>query len=244
MPSTVFPGSLDNILNPVGSTALNDATMDHAGLHTHVGTAVEALETKLGFGSTSQVPSASGQVLAGLPSGQSIWGYTAWVVLSTQTLGSAVATITFSGIPATFGGLAIHVIGATTEAAATSFVLCQFNGDTASNYGAQRVESNGSTTTSAETLATTSIALGRIAGNTGLGGAVSATVHGYATSWRKVTEGQSAALRDFSAGGITHVSSSGAWLGTNPINSITLIAGGGSTFKIATRAILYGVPVS
>jgi hypothetical protein len=55
----------------------------------------------------------------------------AYEVISTQTLGSAVETVTFSSIPQTYTDLVV-VINAFSSA--TSNLYITFNGDTAANY--------------------------------------------------------------------------------------------------------------
>lgn len=61
--------------------------------------------------------------------------------ISTNTLGSATATVTFSSIPATYTDLVLVVNGSAT---ANNTAYLQFNGDTATNYSATQIYGTGS----------------------------------------------------------------------------------------------------
>lgn len=65
---TNFPTSLDSFVNP--SSSDTTAAVDHAAQHANVNDAVEALEAKLGIGSSTP---ASGKLLRGTGAGQSAW---------------------------------------------------------------------------------------------------------------------------------------------------------------------------
>ena len=60
--------------------------------------------------------------------------------ISTQTLGTATATVTFSSIPATYTDLVLVFNG---TAASTQNMELRFNGDTATNYSATRLLGDG-----------------------------------------------------------------------------------------------------
>jgi len=63
--------------------------------------------------------------------------------IATTTLGSAVASYTFSSIPATYTDL-VCVIDGTIAATADNSIYWRANGDTSTNYSATRVSGNGS----------------------------------------------------------------------------------------------------
>jgi hypothetical protein len=65
--------------------------------------------------------------------------------LANVTLGTAVATVTFSSIPATYRDLVVIVQGNTSI---TSQVRMVINSDTGNNYNWQRLSGNGTTDTS------------------------------------------------------------------------------------------------
>jgi hypothetical protein len=61
--------------------------------------------------------------------------------IETQTLGTAVASVTFSSIPDTYTDLVLVFNG---TAASAQFMELRFNGDTATNYSQTRLSGNGS----------------------------------------------------------------------------------------------------
>lgn len=65
--------------------------------------------------------------------------------ISTQTLGTAVGSVTFSSIPATYTDLVLVFNG---TAASTQAMELRFNGDTATNYSATRLLGDGSSASS------------------------------------------------------------------------------------------------
>jgi hypothetical protein len=80
--------------------------------------------------------------------------------ISTNTLGSNTATVTFSSIPQTYTDLVLVVNGVQS---ANQYVAIRFNGDTTSNYSQTRLYGDGTTATSDRQ---TSVTFGRLsAGN-------------------------------------------------------------------------------
>lgn len=65
--------------------------------------------------------------------------------ISTQTLGTAVGSVTFSSIPATYTDLVLVFNG---TAASTQAMELRFNGDTATNYSATRLYGDGASAVS------------------------------------------------------------------------------------------------
>jgi hypothetical protein len=68
--------------------------------------------------------------------------------ISTQTLGTAVGSVTFSSIPATYTDLVLVFNG---TSASTQSMELRFNGDTATNYSATRLLGDGSSASSDRT---------------------------------------------------------------------------------------------
>jgi len=92
------------------------------------------------------------------------------------------ASVTFSGIPATFRDLEIRVRGRSDAAATNIKVMAQFNADTGANYQYQINQSYSSGTLFAQTPNATSAALGEITGATATAsyvGMIKATVGNY-----------------------------------------------------------------
>jgi hypothetical protein len=71
--------------------------------------------------------------------------------IASQTLDSAVTSVTFSGIPSTYTDLVLVTSGNT---AVNSNTYLQFNGDTSTLYSITRMSSNGSATSARTTGAT------------------------------------------------------------------------------------------
>jgi hypothetical protein len=68
--------------------------------------------------------------------------------IETQTLGSSTASVTFSSITGSYTDLILVSSISTTHTATTSLVI-QFNGDTATNYSNTRLLGDGSSASSA-----------------------------------------------------------------------------------------------
>ncbi len=102
-----YPSDITTFSNPQGTTSL--ATDDHANQHRLAGSAIVALENKLGVGSGS---ASVGKVLVGTGNGTSSWGSTVNnALLGTPTITSGTITLAVIntstiGTPAITGGTA------------------------------------------------------------------------------------------------------------------------------------------
>jgi hypothetical protein len=67
--------------------------------------------------------------------------------IETKTIGTAVASVTFSSIPATYTDLVLVMSGTTSSGGADSSSI-QFNGDTTTNYSWTNVQGSGTSTAS------------------------------------------------------------------------------------------------
>jgi len=65
--------------------------------------------------------------------------------ISTQTIGTAIASVTFSSVPATYTDLILVFNG---TSASTQGMELRFNGDTATNYSATRLRGDGASAAS------------------------------------------------------------------------------------------------
>jgi hypothetical protein len=74
--------------------------------------------------------------------------------ISTQTLGTAQASVTFSSIPQTYTDLVLIFAGSAASASTDSIDI-QFNGDTTTNYSTTFISGNGSTATSSRVTSIT-----------------------------------------------------------------------------------------
>jgi hypothetical protein len=96
----------------------------------------------------------------------SVFQYPSPVLISSQTLGSNTASITFSAIPQTFNTLRIIGMGAMTNASANQLVCMRFNGDTGNNYNRGFIYNNNNSSAVSNTATTSFGYCGLFAGST------------------------------------------------------------------------------
>jgi len=111
-----YPSDIDTY-TPVAGTSLVTAA-DHANMHNAAGSAIVALENKVGSGAGS---AAANQILVGSGAGQSSWG-SVWNLaqLGTPTIGTpnvtgGTANAFNLGTPTITGGLTLSSNGAITQ---------------------------------------------------------------------------------------------------------------------------------
>ena len=163
------------------------------------------------------------------------------VLLDSDTLGAAAASITFSSIPATHNHLELIVMGrgqGTTET--TLRMLGRFNGDTtAANYARQIRLPSATTASDYSQASDASIGYLTAAGASpaSAAGLSRILIPGYAlTAFHKV------ALTQSYSGGINLLSETGMrWANTSAITSIELRDADGGQFAAGTSAWLYGL---
>jgi hypothetical protein len=180
-------------------------------------------------------------------------GDTAWITLnasptqliSSQTLGSDSASITFSSIPGTFDSLRLVMVGRTGEASFLAGVLAQFNADTGSNYTSQAMFGIAGTANAAELVAQTHATMGWLASSaagTHFAGSFVADIPGYAgTTWYKSGNSRSSDIEAATTGKNSAVLESFGWLSQSAITGIVLTVATGANFITGTVAKLYGV---
>ena len=149
------------------------------------------------------------------------------VLISSQTLGSATATVTFSSIAATYRDLRIIITGAAT---ASSNCFISLNGDTtATNYNWVWAMGNGTT-------ATSTTGNDRVFGN-------SQNAQGimiYDFMDYSATDKHKTNLARTSFAGIETIMVAERWANTAAINSIAFTANA-TTWTTGTTFYLYGV---
>ena len=156
-----------------------------------------------------------------------------YVPIATQTLGSAVATVSFSSIPQTYTDLVLICIGFDTGGDAN--IPTQFNGDTATNYSGTYLLGNGSAASSGRISTATSTQIGRIGtSSSNLGTTVAHFMNYSNTSTYKTI---------ISRGGNTTgtvIAWAGLWRSTSAITSMSFTAGF-TSFGIGSTFTLYGI---
>jgi hypothetical protein len=153
--------------------------------------------------------------------------------IATTTLGSSVATYTFSSIPSTYTDLVFVVnMGAT---AAFQDMTVIFNGDTAANYSFTRVGGNGSTTASARSTGASNIRLDGNGPDTVITSTYLINVMNYAntTTYKTLVDKFSRA-----SGGVE--ATAGMWRSTAAITSVTFGMTSGSLLA-GSIFTLYGI---
>ena len=163
-------------------------------------------------------------------------------LISTTTLGTATASVTFSSLgdyASTYKHLQIRSVGKTTVSGdgAEGLVL-RFNGDSGSNYARHFLQTQGATATSGNAVSTTYVQAGILATNaiTAFGVNVCDVLDAYSTSKNKTTRtfyGSPSAVSIVGFG-------SGVWVNTASLTSMTLSSTGGN-LNVGTRISLYGI---
>src|SRR5262249_51533217 len=130
-----------------------------------------------------------------------------WVRIDRQVLLSNAASITFSSIPGTYTNLVVRVVGRTTEAAISTAVTLQVNGDTGSNYDNPQLLAVQTTATAGNTFGATTMQLGELPGasssSANQSGYLNYTVPFYSqTTFFKMVQSLNGVTRGTSAAGI------------------------------------------
>jgi hypothetical protein len=167
-----------------------------------------------------------------------------YTLISSNTLSSSAASVTFSSIPATYTDLVLRVSARTTEANTDSSFNVTFNSDTATNYSRTRLVGNGATASSSRLSNSTSIDTSHNAnGSTSTSNTFSNVeiyIPSYLVSQNKPV-GLSNALENNTTTAYINASA-GLWRNTAAITSIVLngIPGAGS-FASGSSFYLYGI---
>jgi hypothetical protein len=159
--------------------------------------------------------------------------------LATVTVPStSVSSITFAGIPQTgYSHLQVRFIYMNTTTSATRESAMQFNGDTGNNYADHQLAGDGSSASAAAITSTNKIYMGQAKG-VGFGATV-IDILDYANTNKYKTSRQIWGW-DNNGEGVIRLTS-GLWMNTNVINSITLLPLSSGNFAQYTQAALYGV---
>lgn len=158
--------------------------------------------------------------------------------ISTTTLGTANATITFSSIPSTYTDLRI-IFNAklTATGSTTTSSNVRFNSDTGTNYSYTYVYADGISPGSARASNTTSAYLIETPNVASIWGLTTIDIFSYAGSTYKTALATCSA--DQNGSGIL-TRNVALWRSTSAINSVSLIASS-STWAVGTTATLYGI---
>lgn len=167
----------------------------------------------------------------------------AYDLLETQTLGTAAASVTFTGLGSysDYKHLQIRAVGRTDRNVASDNLLLRFNSDTGSNYARHQLEGNGSSVTSGAETSQTAIKTGRFSDQTAAANAFGAMVTDildFSSSSKNTTV---RTLTGADSGFDTIVLNSGFWNNTAAVTAITLLPQLGTNLVAGSRFSLYGI---
>jgi hypothetical protein len=153
--------------------------------------------------------------------------------ISTQTLASAVATVTFSSIPATYTDLVLIMTGIASTVGTDSCEL-QFNGDTATNYSYTLLTGNGAAASSGRGTGAAFIAVGLITSSEQVSNIWNIMNYANTTTFKSV-------LGHGNIAGAQVRTGVGTWRSTSAITSILLKNDTAQNFAIGSTFTLYGI---
>jgi hypothetical protein len=168
----------------------------------------------------------------------------AYDLLETQVLTSSASSVTFTGLGSysDYKHLQIRIVSRNSKAATTNeAVILQLNGDTGSNYSRHILSANGSSVSSSGATAQTFILVGDQPSNNSTANAFYGHVVDildFSSSSKNTT------VRALGGGHATQSRiqlSSGLWMNTDSVTSITLSVFGGDNHVTGSRFSLYGV---
>ena len=164
-------------------------------------------------------------------------------LISSQTLGSPAASITFSSIPGTYSSLIVKFIGRSSASAQAENLSLTINADSGSNYNNEQMAAAG-TTVSAGTNSSVGPSTAFVAAipgasaASGSAAAVDISIPWYAqtTFWKPCTS-----TFGWNDGSNNHMQNVFyLWKNTAAITSLTLTEGSGANLVTGTSAALYG----
>ena len=155
--------------------------------------------------------------------------------ISTQTVGTAVATITFSSIPQTYTDLVLVMTGTTSSTGAS--LRLQFNSDTTSLYSDTYLVGNGTSASSGRDSAQTSI---RVSQN-----ATGGTLNVQRVNILQIFNySNTSVFKTVLARGNADLEvglNAGLYRSTSAITALNLFNGASATFGVGTTFTLYGI---
>lgn len=167
-----------------------------------------------------------------------------WAQLANTTLVGAAANIDLTGLSAAYNMLRVMCLLRGTNASATIGVTLQFNGDTGANYDTEAMPGiQNVAVTAAQTLASTSIALGSVpaaSASASTFGIIIIEIPFYAnTGVRKVLLDR-VGFVDTTGSFSRSEANIGSWRNTAAIDRVTLIPSAGN-FVANSQAIVHGM---
>ena len=151
--------------------------------------------------------------------------------LATTTLGSSVASVTFSSISGIYTDLMVIISGTTST---DTGLPMQFNSDTGSNYSGTLIYGSGSSAVSERASNATAMpSMGRM-------DAVSGNGIFHFMNYSNTTTHKTVVSRGNNANSIV-IANVGLWRSTSAINSIKFMVEGAATYSSGTTFTIYGI---
>ena len=152
--------------------------------------------------------------------------------IATNTLGTAVASVTFSSIPSTYTDIVLIV---SSSASVASYISLQYNGDTATNYSVTLLRGNGTAASSTRYSSTNEIYVSVASiNNTDINNTI-VQFQNYSNTTTYKTN-----LSRANNAGLSTDASVGVWRNTAAINSIKVL-NTGANFAVGSTFTLYGI---
>jgi hypothetical protein len=169
---------------------------------------------------------------------------TAFESIASVTGDGSATTLTFSSIPATFKHLQIRGISRRASGTGIADISIRLNSDTGSNYAYHLLQGNGSAVAASGSASQTSILWSHILPGTNQAassyGAGIADIHDYASATKNKTLRLISGFESNAAStGDRIYLSSGLWMDTSAITSISLISA--DAFDTSSNFALYGI---
>lgn len=164
----------------------------------------------------------------------------AYDALSTVSLSTATASVTFSGIPSGYKHLQIRGIARTTRSATADGLRFEFNGDTSTNYYSHSLYGAGSSLGAyASANKIESWVVGGNTAGSNIFGAFVTDILDYSNVSKNTTVRTITGMDNNGDGQIAL--NSGLWINTNAISSIRLFSDSAANFMTYSSFALYGV---
>jgi hypothetical protein len=166
-------------------------------------------------------------------------------LISSNVLGTAAASVTFSAIPATYTDLVLRASIRSAEASTTTPIRLQFNSDTATNYSVTTINGDGSAANSFRRTNFTYIDGYQVPAASGTASTYSSTelyIPSYRASQNKPMSLMQVEERNSTAAEMNGIA--GLWRNTAAITSILIDLGGTTNFATGSSFYLYGLKSS
>lgn len=172
----------------------------------------------------------------------------AYESIATATGTGSSDTITFSSIPSTYVSLQVRMItkGTSTASSGANDAYLTLNGDTGSNYAYHALYGDGSAAGAYGVTSSTAIRIQRAvqtsnATNNNIMGVSIFDIHDYASTSKNKTVRNISGTDTNGAASAEMWLSSGLWMSTSAINSITLKSTGTGNWTTSSVFSLYGI---